>query len=238
MSEKTTKKKEFGIGSVKFDMNEESTSSRGMYNLAIGLTVVAGCALNFLMSKFLSPSISDYLYSNSKVGLILILVLYLVGSFAGIAIVNKVQSPAVGILGFGLLAFAMGLVLSVILPLYTDVSIATAFLITMVITAVMTVAGALFPAFFSSIGKGLCITLLITIIAELLCGLVFFRGRNLQIFDYIVIFIFCGYIGFDWSRAQQRPSTINNAIRSAAAIYVDVVNIFIRVLSIIGKRRD
>ena len=238
MSEKTTKKKEFGIGSVKFDMNEESTSSRGMYNLAIGLTVVAGCAVNFLMSKFLSPSISDYLYSNSKVGLILILVLYLIGSFAGIAIVNKAQTPAAGILGFGLLACAMGLVLSVILPLYTDVSIATAFLITLVITAVMTVAGALFPAFFSSIGKGLAITLLITIVVELLCGLIFFRGRDLKIFDYIVILIFCGYIGFDWSRAQQRPSTINNAIRSAAAIYVDVVNIFIRILSIIGKRRD
>ena len=238
MSEKSTGKKEFGIGSVKFDMNEESTSSRGMYNLAIGLTVVAGCAVNYLMSKFLSPGISDYLHSNPKLGLILILALYLVGSFSGIAIVNKAQSPAAGILGFGLLACAMGLVLSIILPLYTDVSITTAFLITMAITAVMTVAGALFPAFFSSIGKGLAITLLITIVVELLCSFIFFRGRDLKIFDYIVIFIFCGYIGFDWSRAQQRPSTINNAIRSAAAIYVDVINIFIRVLSIIGKRRD
>ncbi len=238
MSEKTTKKKEYGIGSVKFDMNAESTSSRSMYNLAIGLTVVAGCALNYLMSKFVGPGISDYLYTNPKVGLIVILALYLVGSFAGIAIVNKAQTPAVGILGFGLLACAMGLVLSVILPLYPNAHIAQAFLITMAITAVMTVAGALFPAFFSSIGKGLAITLLITIIAELLCSFVFFRGQNLQIFDYVVIFIFCGYIGFDWSRAQQRPSTINNAIRSAAAIYVDVVNIFIRILSIMGKRRD
>ena len=238
MSEKTTKKKEYGIGSVKFDMNAESTSSRSMYNLAIGLTVVAGCAINYLMSKFVGHGISDYLYTNPKVGLIVILALYLVGSFSGIAIVNKAQTPAVGILGFGLLACAMGLVLSVILPLYPNAHIAQAFLITMAITAVMTVAGALFPAFFSSIGKGLAITLLITIIAELLCSFVFFRGQNLQIFDYVVIFIFCGYIGFDWSRAQQRPSTINNAIRSAAAIYVDVVNIFIRILSIMGKRRD
>ena len=238
MSEKTTKKKEYGIGSVKFDMNAESTSSRSMYNLAIGLTVVAGCAINYLMSKFVGHGISDYLYTNPKVGLIVILALYLVGSFSGIAIVNKAQTPAVGILGFGLLACAMGLVLSVILPLYPNAHIAQAFLITMAITAVMTVAGALFPAFFSSIGKGLAITLLITIIAELLCSFIFFRGQNLQIFDYVVIFIFCGYIGFDWSRAQQRPSTINNAIRSAAAIYVDVVNIFIRILSIMGKRRD
>ncbi len=238
MSEKANKEKEFGVGNVQFDMNAESTSSRSMYNLAIGLTVVAGCAINYLMSKFFGNGILDYLYTNPKVGLIVILIGYFVGSIAGISIVNRSQTPAVGVLGFGLLACSMGLILSAVLPLYTDVSITTAFLITMGITAVMTLASTLFPAFFASIGKGLGITLLITIIAEILCSLIFFRGQDLRILDYIVIFIFCGYIGFDWARAQQRPSTINNAIRSAAAIYVDVINIFIRILSIMGKRKD
>jgi FtsH-binding integral membrane protein len=53
-----------------------------------------------------------------------------------------------------------------------------------------------------------------------------------------VALIFCGYIGLDWHRAQQFPKTLNNAVDSAADIYLDVVNLFVRILSITGKRRD
>ena len=54
--------------------------------------------------------------------------------------------------------------------------------------------------------------------------------------DFLVALIFCGYIGFDWSRAQRYPKTINNAIDASVDIYVDIVNLFVRVLSILGKR--
>ncbi len=234
MSQSSKEKKEFGIGNVRFDMAAEDTASRSMYNLAIGLTVFAGCAINYLMSKFFGPQ----LLSMMETGPILVLILYFVGSIAGIYIVNKTESPAVGAAGFALLAVSMGLILTSYLSYYVTSSITTAFLITMGITLTMTLAASLFPAFFDSLGRGLGIMLLITVVAELLCAFVFFRGQDLKIFDYAIIFLFCGYIGFDWTRAQQRPSTIVNAIRSAAAIYVDVINIFIRILSIMGKRRD
>ena len=85
-------------------------------------------------------------------------------------------------------------------------------------------------------GKALGITLLIVFVAEILCA-VFFRSA-LSIFDYAIVLIFSGYIGYDWALAQQRPATVMNALRSSSAIYVDVVNIFIRILSIIGKHKD
>ncbi len=234
MSERSGRKKDVGIGNVRFDMSAEDTSSRAMYNLAIGLTVVAGCAINFLMSKFLGGRLTELVEANP----IITLILYFVGSIAGISIVNKTENPTIGVLGFALLAVSMGLILVSYLGYYTDASITTTFLITMGITLIMTLAATAFPAFFSSIGRGLGIMLLITVIAELACAFIFFRGQDLKLFDYAIIFLFCGYIGFDWTRAQQRPSTITNAIRSAAAIYVDVINIFIRILSIMGKRRD
>ena len=232
MSESSNKKKEFGIGKVQFNMSAENTSSRGAYNLAIGLTVLAGCAVNYLMSKFYSDQLLNFMETSPWI----VLILYFIGSIAGIWIVNKTESPAVGVLGFGLLAVSMGIVLTAYVSYYTAASVSTAFLITMGITGVMTLAATVFPAFFSSLGKGLGIMLLITILGEILFA--FILRQDLGIFDYIVVFIFCGYIGFDWTRAQQRPSTIVNAIRSAAAIYVDIVNIFIRILAIIGKRRD
>ena len=58
----------------------------------------------------------------------------------------------------------------------------------------------------------------------------------MTIIDYAVALIFCGYIGLDWCRAQQYPKTLDNAIDSAADIYLDIVNLFIRILSITGKR--
>ena len=54
--------------------------------------------------------------------------------------------------------------------------------------------------------------------------------------DYVVALLFAGYIGYDWSKAQQYPKTIDNAIDSAADIFVDIIGLFIRLLAIFGNR--
>ena len=71
---------------------------------------------------------------------------------------------------------------------------------------------------------------------ELIGSLLF--GLPMTIVDYAVALIFCGYIGLDWHRAQQFPKTLNNAGDSAADIYLDVVHLFVSLLSLTGKRRD
>ena len=217
------------VGKVQFDMTAADQTSRGAYNAAIGLTVVFGCAINYLMSRFLAAPLAN-------MHIVLMLVLYFAGSFGGIYIVNKTESPAIGFLGFSLLAFSMGLALTGILSQYELPSIKNAFLITGAICIVIALASSAFPQLFLSLGKALGITLIIVIIGELVCAL-FFRSA-LTIFDYVVVLLFSGYIGYDWAVAQQRPATVMNALRSSSAIYVDVINIFIRILSIIGKRKD
>ena len=59
----------------------------------------------------------------------------------------------------------------------------------------------------------------------------------LMLTDYVVVLLFCGYVGFDWARAQQYPKTLDNAIDCAADIYVDIINLFIRILSIIARSK-
>jgi FtsH-binding integral membrane protein len=49
--------------------------------------------------------------------------------------------------------------------------------------------------------------------------------------------IFCGYIGHVWERANRMPKTVDNAVDSAAAIYMDVLNLFLRILRILGRKR-
>ena len=57
------------------------------------------------------------------------------------------------------------------------------------------------------------------------------------IFAIIGIFIFSLYVGYDWARGQQYPSTASYACFTALQLYMDIINIFIRILRLLGKRR-
>ena len=92
-----------------------------------------------------------------------------------------------------------------------------------------------FPRFFLGLGRTLFITLLVTIIVEVIAMIL---GFAVGWIDFIVVGIFTLYVGFDWSRAQAFPKTIDNAVDSAIDIYLDVINLFIRILSILGRKDD
>ncbi|MCR5192464.1 MAG: Bax inhibitor-1 family protein, partial [Bacteroidales bacterium] len=48
--------------------------------------------------------------------------------------------------------------------------------------------------------------------------------------------LFSGYIGYDVAKSQAYPKTLDNAVDSALDIYLDIINLFIRLLSILGRR--
>ena len=62
-------------------------------------------------------------------------------------------------------------------------------------------------------------------------------GIHHGIIDWIVVVIFCGYVGVDWGRANQIPKTVDNAVDSAAALYMDIINLFLRIVRILGRRK-
>jgi FtsH-binding integral membrane protein len=53
---------------------------------------------------------------------------------------------------------------------------------------------------------------------------------------WIASALFSFYLGYDIYRSQQYPKTIRNAMASALDIYMDLANIFIRLLEILGKK--
>ena len=235
MSESLDKdRKKLSAGKMIYQTDCEDSTSRTVYSIAIGLTVIFGLLFSYLITQAI---LSSNLFSHYSSGhLIATIIIYFAASLGGSYIMNHTEKPAVCLGGFALMAAGMGIMLTVIVAAYTASSIANAFLITMGITAVMTLAATAFPNVFLGMGRMLGLALLAVLIVEI--AVTFLFRVQQQITDYIVILLFTGFIGYDWALAQQRPATVTNAIRSAASIYLDVVNILIRILSIIGKRKD
>lgn len=208
--------------------NAEGTMlSEGTYNIAIGLTLLWGFLINAGMIFFLSPYI---LQIHPGV----LIISYLVLSFGCVAVVVKSRKPAVSFLGFTGLAVGMGLILTFVVASYSGPTVYSAFLTTAIIVVSMMIISTIKPGFFLSIGRSLMFALIGSILIELVGGLIF--HLSLGFMDYVIVVIFAGFIGYDWAKAQMYPKTLDNAIDSAADIYVDIVNIFIRVLEIMGKK--
>ncbi|MBQ9065737.1 MAG: US12 family protein [Blautia sp.] len=199
------------------------------YNLIIGLVLVWGIAIDIIMAMTMMNVIL-------RMNPIVALIIYIAGSFGCTMIVYKSSNPFISFAGFTGLAISMGLILCYFVSAYELGTVSLAFQLTAIITVAMMILATLFPQFFMNIGAGLGIALIISIIVEVVAGLIL--RMNMSIMDYVLVIIFCGSIGFDWAKAQAYPRTVDNAIDSAADIYVDIVNLFIRILSILGKKDD
>lgn len=206
-----------------------TTVSDRTYNLSIGLVILWGLFVNFLMYRLFAGPVAEMSY-------LAMIVLYFAGSFGGMMIVYKSVNPFVSFLGFTILAAAMGLLLTSLLAVYSTATILLAVRVTGVTTCLMIVLAMIKPDFFLSLGRTLLAALIGCLVVQVVFGLIF--RVSMGALDWIVSLIFCGYIGFDWAKAQLYPKTLDNAIDSAADIYVDVVNLFVRVLSIVGRSRS
>ncbi len=205
---------------------EGVTVSENMYNIIIGLTLIWGLIINMIEAAVLP----QYLF---RVNFTALMIVYLVGSIGCTMLVYKSANPVFSLLGFTGLAFFMGLLLTVFLTAYDAGSIRSAVLMTAIVTVAMMLASTLFPNFFLGMGRVLMFCLLVSLAVSVIGGLIF--NMNLQAMDYAMVVVFSCYIGYDWAKAQMYPKTIDNAIDSTADIYVDIINIFIRILSIMGN---
>ncbi|MCJ8329224.1 MAG: Bax inhibitor-1 family protein [Lentisphaeria bacterium] len=214
-----------------FDRTETTDTiiSGAAYNLAIGLTLCWGFGINWLLVVNIDPltiaSINPWLF----------LIGYFASCFFGIYLFKSSDKPIVSFIGYNFVVVPFGLIINLVVSRYSEALVSEAIRITGLVTIGMMVLGSLFPAFFKKIYGALTIALILVIIVELVEVFVF--GVHHGIIDWIVVLIFCGYIGYDWGRANQIPKTLDNAIDSAAALYMDIINLFLRILRILGRRK-
>ncbi|QPN44958.1 US12 family protein [Priestia aryabhattai] len=202
--------------------------SANTYNLILGAVLLWGFAVNWYLVATVPAEIVR------AIPMMLFLVGYMITAMTGVAIIFKSEKPLNSFLGYNLIVLPISLLLVVVLPDYSHENIVQAAQTTALLTVGMMLLGTVFPGFFKRIEASLFIALVITIVVELGQALLF--GTHLAAMDWIVAAIFCGYIGVDWGRANQIERTVDNAIDSAASLYLDIINLFLRVLRIMSRK--
>ena len=163
---------------------------------------------------------------------------YLVLAFAGIFTTVKAKSPLIAFLGYNLVVIPFGLVISTLVEAYGGIGsnvVTLAFLYTLLVTVGITATVIMFPNLFAKLGGVLGGVL----IGLILCEIVLAIARVQQIWTcWLAAGLFSVYLGYDIYRSQQYPKTVKNAVMSALDIYLDLANLFIRILEILGKKDD
>lgn len=202
------------------------------YNLIIGAVLLYGFIINAVMVGLFTDQIINFVISQTA--------LFYIGYFAmaiiGTLMIRKSDNPIISFIGYNFFVIPIGMVIAVSIECYVMTGyaaiVSTAFLITAGVTVAMMFLATIFPEFFLSIGRTLGITLLLTIVIEVIA---MFAGADLAILDYVVVAIFCGYVGYDWAKANADRKTVDNAVDNAAELYLDIANLFLRIMRILAR---
>jgi FtsH-binding integral membrane protein len=207
---------------------ESDLISDRLYNVIIGLTLLWGFGVNYYMIQTIPVETVLKIHPVALIGG------YFVSVFIGMMLYIKSDKPIVSFIGYNFIVVPIGVILVPFLAQFDANLIQRALAATGAVTTAMMMLSGAFPKVFLRMGSVLGIALILAILFEV--GMYFFGGGVPNFMDWIVAVIFCGYIGFDWARANAIPKTVDNAIDSAASLYVDIINLFIRILSILSRR--
>jgi FtsH-binding integral membrane protein len=222
-----------------FDSRKEERLNSGLsdqvsvrtFNTVMLLTLLWGFGVNALMVAYFTMPILRLL---SGISYTWVLIGYLVFALGGVFISAKSTNPWISFLGYNLLVMPIGVVLCLMLPGIPVAIVTKALLLTGLVTATMTLLGLVRPQLFLGLGRTLLIALVVGILAELVATFLFHYTGS--VFDWLFVILFSGYIGYDVAKSQMYPKTVDNAVDCALDIYLDIINIFIRLLALLSRK--
>ena len=210
----------------------ETELSERAFNLVIGGMLMWGFLLNYLtVALFGQQVIAMVSGMNPIVFLLVYLALVLIGN----TLVVK-GGAGLSFIGYTLIAAPIGIVICLSVRGVPVDIVKSAVLITAIVTLCFMIAGTIFARFFLGLGRVLLFALLFTIVGSLI-NMLLFGGRGYMIYEWIGAAVFSLYIGYDWARANTCARTLNNAIDLSASLYLDIVNLFLRILEIMNRNR-
>lgn len=206
--------------------------SERAYNLIIGAVLFWGFALNYLMVTLFGQQIIAMV---AGMGVLPFLIGYFVMVIVGSIMIGK-GGAVMSFIGYNLIALPVGVVVCACVDGIPTSTVQTAVLVTAIVTLSFMILATIAPGFFLSLGRMLGFSLLATLVAELVTILIFRRYSG--VYEWLFTAIFSLYIGYDWARANSCARTVDNAVDMAASLYLDIINLFLRILEIMSRKKD
>ena len=154
---------------------------------------------------------------------------------------HKLSSGMVTLLFFGY-SMITGLTFSVIFAAFELTTIAYALFATSAFFGILAYIGYKTDKDLSKFGTILMAALIVALILTLVNFFIGSDGLDI-ILDWVILGIFAGLTAYDMNKVKMMSETYGYdqekvAIYGAMQLYLDFINIFLRILSIFGKRRD
>ena len=136
-----------------------------------------------------------------------------------------------------------GITLSVVFVVYELSSIVSVFIISALVFGILGFIGYKTNRDLNSWGTYIIVFLIAGIVLSLL-NLIVFRSSVLDIaIDWLILILFCGATIYDINKIKvlKESADINQDkihIYCAMQLYLDFINIFLRILSLFGKSKD
>lgn len=203
--------------------------TRNSFYFVMGLILTWGFGVSYAVSMATAawhPTTLEFLL----VGLVL--------PFAGI-FMSASKSAFVSFLGFNLVAIPFGAILGPLLAAYKLAQpgvVGEAAMLTAVVTGAMAITGLMFPDFYKSIG-GYLFASLFTLLVVIVLSFFIPALMELSIISYLAAGLFALYIGYDMYRASEIPATMDNAVDVSVSLYLDIINLFLWILRILGSSK-
>lgn len=162
--------------------------------------------------------------------------------FVGVFVAMASDNPVVSMLGYALIVIPFGIVLGPVVAQYTTASVVKVLSITLTLTVTLGMLGAVIPQSLEHWGGWLFSALWVLLLCALFEPLAQMAGLPIEgaltWIDWAAVLVFCAYIVFDFNRAMRVERTVDNSIDCAVAIYLDILNLFLRLLRLLGKEKS
>lgn len=206
-----------------------------------GLAITFGLALYMTLN---SMSVMEFVALHTE--------LYLGASVASIIFVFVIgffvakMPPTLAKIVFVLYAADMGILITPTLLLYELGSVVFVFGITSALYLILAVIGLVSKKDMSKLGPVLLVSLIGLLVYSLISIFFIHSRMNDIIIGCVGIIIFMGFTVYDNNRIKKQfnafqgnPAMLEKlSILSALSLYLDYINLFLRLLSIFGKRRS
>lgn len=207
-------------------MNKINNKNRSTFNFALSGLVALASLMYFGVASAVDPSL---IASFSP---LVLMIGVLIVAIAGSVMANMRGNVPVQLIGFALIPIAFGFISSPWLAKVDNSILYEAGVLTLLALGVMMIASALFPEFFKRI-VGLLVVALIGLILVSVVS-IFFLDIDMTFIHIISMVIFMGFLGYDLVLSREVDPTFSNAIALSSSIFIDLLNIFMNLVQILG----